>query len=1134
MGSPSARILTGLALVLAQQLGAQDPDLLQQRRNLPARVGPHAIKGHDRADLRRDWNLWWFGGKLSPTYLDYKNQLAAQEMKRYEHLLPQAPGTKLSSAGAFLNNGTGSTWSPLGPTGNLTDATWPDHDSGRPTAIAAASGSNTLYLATSGGGAWKCVNADPASTGDWAWAPITDALPNSASSGNVSVGALALSPVNDQVVYLGLGDAHDAEGRGFYNSTNGGSTWSQATGIGAQTRSYFILPVDANVVLWGTNDGLKQSTNAGGAFAPVTGGPATGKAWSIQAFSATELICAVQAGSGTGSLYRSTDGGATWTLATVNGLDSIKPGRMTLAAVPGGTVAYAEVEDTAAQAVGRGVLKTTDKGQTWTWQAAPTETAGLFQGVGPSMGSDGGQEWYNQAIAVDPSNPDHLIMGANLAMYRSTNGGANWQQLTHWYGRGRVYAHADNHATTTKGGMIYVGNDGGLAIYKDPWRPTIPVTSPDVTFVDNTRNKGLSTHLVYNLGSTIATSPADAKYRVTLGLQDNGTRVRQPATVGDSLTGTEGIFEDRIGGDGFGTLIHPTDGNKMLGTVYYTDVYKSTDGGQTQFKESITGITEANSSTTAPFAPKLALGDSAHPDTVYTATNGVVYQSTDFGDTWTGLSTSGLPAAGTNSTNDPSDALYIRNIGAAYGDPQALGIAANQSRIYLSYNGGSSWTKAGALPGAQSYTSYVWFDRVHSSTVYVTSVAPVATANHIWKSTNSGTSWTALDGSSATSNGFPFGIPVHVVQTDATDPNKVYAGTDFGVYVSTNGGTSWSRFGSGLPMVAVRDLYIAPNGEFIRAATFGRGVWEIPTAAPVGPAVALTPTTVTMVNGGTQAFTPTATNGTSNTVTWTASTGTIGAGPTASGVSQLYTAPASGSSATVTATTVDLPTATATATVSLVAPSAVAVTVSPATVEMAIGSGTQSFTASVSPLTNQGVTWSVTPGGTISPSGTFSAAGLTAGTYTVKATSSASPTSPAGTATVTLVSTTSVTVTVAPATATTLIGGTKTFTATVAGVSAANQGVTWSVSGGGTINSSGLFTATTAGSFTVTATNTFSGATGTATVVVKTLDLNGDGTTDLRDLLTFAKYYGTSNATCDLNGDGIVDGADLTLLTAGL
>jgi hypothetical protein len=299
------------------------------------------------------------------------------------------------------------------------------------------------------------------------------------------------------------------------------------------------------------------------------------------------------------------------------------------------------------------------------------------------------------------------------------------------------------------------------------------------------------------------------------------------------------------------------------------------------------------------------------------------------------------------------------------------------------------------------------------------------------------------------------------------------------------------------------------------------------------PSIALTPSTATVAYGGTQSFTPTVSFGSTNTVTWTASAGgTLPPGATASGAPQTYRAPGSGTSDTVVVSTVDTPVAIASAAITLVAPSAVIVSVSPSTAEL-MTSGTQQFTATVSPLTNGAVAWS---GPGVNASGTFNAAGLTApGAYTVTATSTASPTSTPGTATVTLVTPASIDVAVTPPTSTLAVGGSQTFTATVTGPSlAANKAVTWSTNGGGTTTPGGLFTATTVGSFTLTATNTFSGATGTATIHVITMDLNGDNAVDPIDLLTFAKHYGTANASCLFSGDSTVSDVDLALLLASM
>ena len=79
----------------------------------------------------------------------------------------------------------------------------------------------------------------------------------------------------------------------------------------------------------------------------------------------------------------------------------------------------------------------------------------------------------------------------------------------------------------------------------------------------------------------------------------------------------------------------------------------------------------------------------------------------------------------------------------------------------------------------------------------------------------------------STAADFPAGVPVNVVKTDPANPSIVYAGTHLGVYRSTDGGATWVRFGAGMPLVEVTDLYISPDSTLMRAATFGRGFWEL-------------------------------------------------------------------------------------------------------------------------------------------------------------------------------------------------------------------------------------------------------------------------------------------------------------------
>ena len=536
--------------------------------------------------------------------------------------------------------------------------------------------------------------------------------------------------------------------------------------------------------------------------------------------------------------------------------------------------------------ISRGLLVSNDGGATFTYQAQTGSGAtGLFYASGGS--NDGGQDWYNQLLTIDPNNGNNVFVAANLASYRSQDGGLTWQQMTHWYGGGKVYMHADHHtaAWSSNGQILLIGTDGGFAIVRDPFRSVVPTAAgttgvaADVTFVDHRRNYGLATHLIYNLGSTNATTPTDSKYRVIIGLQDNGTRVRQ-AVDNTGLIGTSGllqnsgIFEDQIGGDGFSSLIHPDDGNLMLGSLYYTRIYKSTNGGTSSFSGSSSGIVGAGSSATSPFYPKMHLGNSIAPDSVYTQTNYVLYKSGNFGTSWSALPMTGYPTTSiirNFHVSEANQALHVivgssgifykaripeLNNDAVIDALDLLVVAKHHgsstatSRKWADVNGDGSvgdsditatigvldgasnnigtWTQLGGTANAAQNNSWVWVDTTNEQIIYIGSVtrnlSSTGLQSKLYKSIDGGTTWSAIGGASS---GLPFGVPVHVIKNIPGDGTKLFCGTDFGMYYSENSGNTWVRYGAGLPLVAVRDIYIAPDKSFIRIATYGRGVWEI-------------------------------------------------------------------------------------------------------------------------------------------------------------------------------------------------------------------------------------------------------------------------------------------------------------------
>ena len=769
----------------------------------PIASAQDADNATERAKARAEWYNEGYGsrrervgarrlrsqGLWSPEFRRFMMAAAERERQKWGALIPgngdaapsQDPNDPAQARG-------GASWLNIGPTKanfifngvtlNVTDA-------GRVRSFAPhPSDANTLYVAFSGGGVWKTVN------GGANWTPLTEAL------GSLSVGWLAMDRANPNTLYLGLGDPFDGTGIGLVKSTDGGASWSSPVFLGNATiiNHVFVVPGASNIVLASTNAGLFRSTDSGATYNLVTiatGEPVQPYVWTIASTGGTNLVLSLEANfanAATGQVWYSSDNGASWTRS-----GNIPSGveRITVTSAPSApNIVYAMATNAAGNLVD--IFRSASGGQIFRGLRA---TRQQFVNPTPSVTSPASaqffntQGWYDQLLVVDPANPNRVFFGGALNTGQVTGADnpttAVWRLVSEWLGRFNLpYVHADAHAAAyDAAGNLYFGTDGG--IFKS--------TNNGTSFTD-TLNIGITTHLIYHLGSSTINRDV-----VVGGFQDNGTRVRE-------ATGT--IYNQTIGGDGFGCNIKTSDPSQMLGTVQFLSMRKSTDGGQT-FSQACTGGLPCGS---GPFISRvMSWTGSATGDVVFTHSNTAVWKTTDYAANW----------AQAGAAVVTSGAL--RNVNAAHSNQNIIGAVASGGRVFVTSTGGASWTDVSAgVPNNGLSLSDIYFDRADPNIVYMASVAPDAAAAHLWKSTNFGATWARID-----AGGFPTGVPVNAVRTDPANPLIVYAATHLGVYRSTDAGTTWVRYGSGMPLVEVTDFYIAPDNSLLRASTFGRGFWEL-------------------------------------------------------------------------------------------------------------------------------------------------------------------------------------------------------------------------------------------------------------------------------------------------------------------
>jgi hypothetical protein len=517
-------------------------------------------------------------------------------------------------------------------------------------------------------------------------------------------------------------------------------------------------------------------------------------------FHPTNSNLAVAAGH-EGRAWYSANGGASFTEAT--GLPSVANAfrRVETAYAPSSpNIVYASID-----LAGGSLYRSIDGGVSYSL---------VFNGSPDYLGSQG---WYDNALFVDPTNPDFVIVGG-IDLYRSTNGGVSFTPLSTWWAWPNS-AHADHHTIVavpgfngTTNAAAFFGNDGGIYgttnIYTVGNNATAPYTNGWQAY-----NNNLAITQFYGA----AAHPGTGK--VMGGTQDNGTLTY--TTAG----GTEGwVFE--FGGDGGWSAIDQTDANYCYGEYVFLRIHRSSNGcGQGSGNYIYGGLTDAVSGFANFIAPFIL--DPNNQSRLLAG--GRSLWRTDNAKAAT-VAWSAIKAPTTGNSNISAIAVHD-------GNADLIWVGHNNGELYKSMNGTAAaptWTLMDAgLPNR--VVTRVAVDRTNPLIVYVTFGGYAS--DNIWKSVNGGTSWTNV-------HGILPAAPIRSIVLNPTSQDWLYIGTEVGIFTSESGGASWFLPHDGPANVSVDEVFFA--GTTLYAATHGRGVYKAEIGAgPPGGVSLISPNTYT-------------------------------------------------------------------------------------------------------------------------------------------------------------------------------------------------------------------------------------------------------------------------------------------------
>jgi photosystem II stability/assembly factor-like uncharacterized protein len=669
------------------------------------------------------------------------------------------------------------------------------------------------YVAVASGGLWKTTN------GGATFSPIFDGY------GSFAIGCVTIDPSNDNTIWVGSGENNSQRsvswGDGVYVSRDAGKSF---TNVGLKDSNHIgmikVHPSDPDTVyvaamgpLWsdGGDRGLYRTIDGGKTWERIlnvsdqTGiseihiDPRDPDTMYATAYQRRRHVWTLINGGPESTIYKTTDGGATWKKAG-SGLPGADKGRIGMCISADPDTLYAIVE--ASEGSG-GIFRSKDRGESWEKRSGYIATS---------------PQYYHELVA-DPKNPDRFY-SLDTFMHFTNDGGATMQRVS------IPDVHVDSHAlwiNPNNTDHLIQGNDGGVyeSFDRTNWRffENLPIMQFYRVGIDN------SWPFYYVYGGT----------------QDNNT-IGGPSRTTDRAGVTNSDWFNCVGGDGFEVVIHPEDPNLVF--------CEWQDGGLTRYDRKSgegTDIRPREQPGDKPYVFNwdTPLVTSPHnKDRLYYAGN-FLFRSDDKGDSWTrvsedltrGLDRNQLKVMGViQKPEAPSKNLSTSIFGNAVSlteSPMVEGliyVGTDDGLVQITEDGGKAWRKVDLFPGIpdMAYVSDLEGSRHGKDTVFA------SFENHkmgdykpyILRSEDRGRTWKSIVGN------LPERGPVYTVAEDHVNPKLLFAGTEFGAYFTIDGGENWSKIG-GLPTIEIRDIEIQRRDDDLALASFGRGFYLLHDYSPM-------------------------------------------------------------------------------------------------------------------------------------------------------------------------------------------------------------------------------------------------------------------------------------------------------------